>query len=159
MGVRTRNNKKVTISSNTSTTPKQPSRSSHASQLDEDVEQIDQQENDVRSSSPGNKKGKTESPKISEQKVYEVEFILGKKYDLEGNISYLVKWKSWDGEPTWEPEEYCLCTNLLTEYEAKIALFQDQKKKMKKVRKSLSNSKKKATTMGIKRNTRNKRLI
>lgn len=52
---------------------------------------------------------------------YDVEKVIGKKFDEEGNLFYLLKWKGWEGEPTWEPEEFCLCAKLIDDYEKVIA--------------------------------------
>lgn len=51
---------------------------------------------------------------------YEVERVVGKKYDENCNVSYLLKWKNWDGSPTWEPEQFCSCTQLINQYEELI---------------------------------------
>lgn len=47
---------------------------------------------------------------------WEVEEILGKR-TRKGKIEYLVKWKDWPGDPTWEKEENCDCVNLIAAYE------------------------------------------
>lgn len=161
MGVRTRNNKKASGSS--SKLPPQSSTASVAedssyTSAEEDEVLENQEDAGAKPSNSTSDRTTNKTAKTAEPTVYEVETILGKKFDSEGNVEYLVKWKSWNGDPTWEPEDNCLCTDLITMYEAKIAKFQEQKK-TKRVKRSLSNSKKKKTAMGIKRSTRNKRLI
>lgn len=47
---------------------------------------------------------------------WEVEEIL-KKRERNNGLEYLVKWKNWDGEPTWVKERDCQCTNLIAAYE------------------------------------------
>lgn len=47
---------------------------------------------------------------------WEVEEIVGKR-TRKGKLEYLVKWKDWPGEPTWEKEENCDCVNLIAAFE------------------------------------------
>lgn len=56
--------------------------------------------------------------KFAEEKEdeWEVEEILDKR-TRKGTVEYLVKWKDWPGEPTWEKEENCDCVNLIAAYE------------------------------------------
>lgn len=58
-----------------------------------------------------------EPSKETNEDNYDVERVIGKKFDEEGNLFYLLKWKGWEGEPTWEPEEFCLCQKLIDDYE------------------------------------------
>lgn len=62
-----------------------------------------------------------EPAKESNEINYDVEKVVGKRYDEEGNLFYCLKWKGWEGEPTWEPEEYCLCEKLIEDYEKVIS--------------------------------------
>uniref|UniRef100_A0A6G1SLK4 Heterochromatin protein 1 n=1 Tax=Aceria tosichella TaxID=561515 RepID=A0A6G1SLK4_9ACAR len=55
-----------------------------------------------------------------EETVWEVEQVVGKKYDPEGRAYYHLKWACYDGEPTWEPQENCHCTDLIDAYETVI---------------------------------------
>lgn len=53
-----------------------------------------------------------------EGETWEVEKVLGKQKNLiTGKFEYLLQWKNWDGEPTWEPEENCDCTTLIKQWE------------------------------------------
>ncbi|XP_012280614.1 histone-lysine N-methyltransferase SUV39H2 isoform X1 [Orussus abietinus] len=64
--------------------------------------------------------------------VYEVEKILGKKYQ-NGTALYLIKWKNWNAESnTWEPLENLVnCSELLEEFENdRIKLLDKFKSKM-----------------------------
>lgn len=51
---------------------------------------------------------------------WEVEQVIGKQLDENGRLSYHLKWKNWDGEPTWEPKANCRCDRLIEEYERKL---------------------------------------
>lgn len=52
-----------------------------------------------------------------EDDSYEVESIRGKKIDDNNRLYYLVKWKGYDGEESWEPAEGCNCDMKIQEYE------------------------------------------
>lgn len=55
---------------------------------------------------------------MNEDGTWEVEKVLDKKINpITGNVEYLLKWKAWDGDPTWEPEENCACTVLIRKFE------------------------------------------
>lgn len=56
-----------------------------------------------------------------EDTEWEVEKVIGKRFDSDGRVSYLLKWKYWDGEPTWEPEDNCACDKLIDDYEQRIS--------------------------------------
>lgn len=55
-----------------------------------------------------------------EDTIWDVEKVVGKRYDSEGRPFYLIKWKSYNGEPTWEPKENCNCSDLIEQYETII---------------------------------------
>lgn len=40
---------------------------------------------------------------------------------VTGQLEYLLQWKNWDGEPTWEPADNCDCHELIARYEASVA--------------------------------------
>lgn len=61
-----------------------------------------------------------EPTKDSNEANYDVEKVVGKMYDEFGDLYYCLKWKGWDGEPTWEPESHCLCEKLIEDYEKLI---------------------------------------
>lgn len=47
--------------------------------------------------------------------------MLDKKINpVTGNVEYLLQWKNWDGEPTWEPEDNCDCTLLIKKFEKEL---------------------------------------
>jgi hypothetical protein len=56
-----------------------------------------------------------------EDTMWEVERVVGKRYDEEGRAYYHLKWKEYDGEPSWEPKENCHCRDLIQDYESIIA--------------------------------------
>lgn len=47
---------------------------------------------------------------------WEVEAIVDKRI-RRGRVQYLVKWRGWPGDPTWEFAENCQCFNLIAAYE------------------------------------------
>lgn len=51
---------------------------------------------------------------------YEVDKILAKQMSIDGNVAYLVKWKGWQGEPTWEPESNCQCPQKINEFDKRF---------------------------------------
>lgn len=55
-----------------------------------------------------------------EDTEWEVVEVVGKRYENNGKIFYQLKWKDWEGEPTWEPEENCTCSRLIKEFESRI---------------------------------------
>jgi len=63
-----------------------------------------------------------------EPENFEVEKVVGKQIDADGNIFYLLKWKSWNGEPTWEPQENCGCIKLIADFEEMVAKRQGKAK-------------------------------
>lgn len=69
-----------------------------------------------------------EEMKESTETNYDVEKVVGKKFDEDGSLFYLLKWKGWNGEPTWEPESNCGCEKLIEDYEKVIAKKQDRSK-------------------------------
>lgn len=58
-----------------------------------------------------------EEEAVDDDQDYEVDKILEKKFTAKGEVSYLVKWKGWQGEPTWEPETNCQCQGKIEEFE------------------------------------------
>lgn len=62
---------------------------------------------------------------------WEVEKIEAKKTDAEGNVYYLLRWKNWDGEPSWEPDSNCGCDKLIQDYEEMIARVSREKHEKK----------------------------
>lgn len=55
-----------------------------------------------------------------EEDKWEVDSIKSKRVDVDASVHYLLKWKNWDGEPTWEPEDNCLCEQLIKNYEYEL---------------------------------------
>lgn len=54
----------------------------------------------------------------NEQGVWEVEKVLGSRYnDEEQCMEYLLSWKGYPGEYTWEKEHDCCCDDLIKDYE------------------------------------------
>lgn len=53
---------------------------------------------------------------IEDDDEWEVEAILDKR-TTRGKVEYLVKWRGWTGEPTWELSDNCDCINLIAAYE------------------------------------------
>lgn len=47
---------------------------------------------------------------------WEVEEILDKRVH-KGKVEYLLKWRGWPGEPTWEKADNCACHNLIAAFE------------------------------------------
>lgn len=57
-----------------------------------------------------------------EEVEWEVDQVVGKRFGPEGEPSYLLKWKDWEGDATWEPAENCQgCLRLVNEYESRIS--------------------------------------
>lgn len=56
--------------------------------------------------------------KNNERNLWEVDEILEKKTVGE-NVQYLIRWKGWPGDPTWEPEANCIqyCPGLIARFE------------------------------------------
>ena len=53
-----------------------------------------------------------------EEEEYNVERIIDKHYDINGQVFYLVKWKGYqEKDNTWEPIENLYCENLIEEFE------------------------------------------
>lgn len=52
-----------------------------------------------------------------ENDEWEVEKILDKRTNSNNEIEYLLKWRNWTGEPTWEKEDSCNCINLIAAFE------------------------------------------
>lgn len=51
---------------------------------------------------------------------WEVKDVLDKRINpITNNIEYLLQWKNWDGPPTWEVEDNCDCTLLMSRFERK----------------------------------------
>ena len=73
-------------------------------------------------------------PEEFDEEEFEVEQILAQRHTVRG-AEYLVQWKNWDGDPTWEPEEHLSCPEkledfLLTQSASKVAAaLQDNKPK------------------------------
>ena len=56
--------------------------------------------------------------KNQDDEEYIVEKILDKRYDLNGKVYYLIKWKEYDSSNnTWEPVENIFCNDLIEEFE------------------------------------------
>lgn len=51
-----------------------------------------------------------------EEDEWEVEKILDRRVKRK-KVEYLVKWRGWSGQPTWELAEDCKCVNLIAAYE------------------------------------------
>lgn len=49
--------------------------------------------------------------------IWEVDEVLDKRVNEKNEVEYLVRWKDWPGEPTWEPEANCNCINLIAAFE------------------------------------------
>ena len=64
-----------------------------------------------------------------EETEWEVEKVMDKRRDNNGRTFYLLKWKSWDGEPTWEPEDNCMCSRLIDMFEQNNTPSANAKKK------------------------------
>ena len=53
--------------------------------------------------------------------VLEVEKILNKTHDTDGQIYYLLRWKGYDeNEDTWEPPENLHCPELIAQFERSL---------------------------------------
>lgn len=56
-----------------------------------------------------------------EEEEYVVEKVVGKRIK-DGSVQYRLKWKGYsDAENTWEPEDNCICHDLIAEYEKNLA--------------------------------------
>lgn len=56
-----------------------------------------------------------------EEEEYVVEKVVGKRIK-DGVVQYRLKWKGYsDAENTWEPEDNCICHDLIAEYEKNLA--------------------------------------
>ena len=59
--------------------------------------------------------------KEENEEEYIVEKILDKRYDLDGKVDYLIKWKGYDNSNnTWEPVENIFCNDLIEEFEKNL---------------------------------------
>lgn len=59
-----------------------------------------------------------ERSKDEDDDEWEVEEILAKRNTKEGRYEFLVKWKNWQGEPTWLHEDECdTCQNMVAAFE------------------------------------------
>lgn len=59
---------------------------------------------------------KTQKSVNVEPDEWEVEEILDKRMRKK-KVEYLVKWRGWPGDPTWEKAENCACHNLIARFE------------------------------------------
>lgn len=60
------------------------------------------------------------APEESEEIDWEVKDVLDKRINpITNNTEYLLQWKNWDGPPTWEVEDNCDCTLLISRFEKK----------------------------------------
>jgi hypothetical protein len=57
-----------------------------------------------------------EQSKDEDEDEWEVEEILERRV-RHNEVEYLVRWKNWDGEPTWVKEKDCTCVNLIAAFE------------------------------------------
>ena len=66
------------------------------------------------------------SDKEQDEEEYIVEKILDKRYDLNGKVDYLIKWKGYDNSNnTWEPIENIFCNDLIEEFEKNLESYND----------------------------------
>lgn len=64
------------------------------------------------------KKAKQTTDSDEETQNWEVEQVIDKRVRNE-KVEYLLRWKGWPGNPTWEPEENCIdtCLHLIARFE------------------------------------------
>jgi len=78
-----------------------------------DEDEVEEEEGKVdKASESGNEDVKASE---SEEVEFEVESVVGKR-KKNGVVEYCLKWKGYDS-PTWEPEDNCMCIDLIAEYE------------------------------------------
>merc|ERR1712218_487924 len=59
--------------------------------------------------------------KKQDEEEYSVEKILDKRFDPNGKVEYLIKWKGYDdSDNTWEPIENIFCDDLLEDFEKNL---------------------------------------
>lgn len=58
---------------------------------------------------------------IDGERLCEVEKVLSKQIKRDGTVHYLLKWRNYKGEPTWEPRNNCACYKLIDEFETVVA--------------------------------------
>lgn len=81
-----------------------------------------------RRSLPRKGNADSDTTDVEDNVTFEVDSIRGKKIDDDNKIYYLVKWKAWDGDATWEPEENCLCTQKIEDWEKATSYTRKSKK-------------------------------
>lgn len=61
---------------------------------------------------------------------WEVESVLSKQIKRDGSVHYLLKWKNYKGDPTWEPEHNCGCERLIFDFEDEVKQKQQELENM-----------------------------
>lgn len=65
----------------------------------------------------------------AEEIDWEVKAVLDKRIDpISNNVEYLLQWKNWDGPPTWELEDNCDCTLLISRFERKRQKLEERER-------------------------------
>lgn len=77
---------------------------------------------------------------VTPPKEWEVERVLSKQIKRDASVHYLLKWKNYKGEPTWEPNENCGCPKLIKEFEDDINRNSSGKDRLSVESKSSSSS-------------------
>lgn len=70
----------------------------------------------------------------AEEIDWEVKAVLDKRIDpISNNVEYLLQWKNWDGPPTWEVEDNCDCTLLISRFETKRRKLEERRQSSQKM--------------------------
>lgn len=70
-----------------------------------------------------------------EEIEWEVKEVIDKRVTEDNKVEYLLKWKNWDGPPTWEVEDNCDCVLLIRKFERKREQREKKQKQKETARK------------------------
>lgn len=86
--------------------------------------------NDNRDQNGFDSSSNSEQQSTQNPDEWEVESVLSKQIKRDGSVYYLLKWKNYKGEPTWEPENNCGCDKLINDFHAEVHARQDEAARM-----------------------------